>query len=96
MRRSALIVRFTLENSEGVAWDAERPNVALFTHNLDCYPIVHVYDNERNQIKPVVVVLSGTTFELDFSSTTQVGEGETWLCTICYGSEYNETIPEEE
>jgi len=94
MPRRAINVNFTSSSSEGVVWDLERPNVVLITHNLNCYPIVRVYDNERNQVKPVVVVLSGTTFELDFSSTKQVGENENWLCTICYGAEYSVPIEE--
>lgn len=80
-------IELTSEDTTDVTWSANG-SVATITHALNCYPIVQVYDDENEQVFPVVRILSGTSFELDFrSSQNPIGES-TWICSIAYGGQY--------
>lgn len=88
VKPASINVNFTSSNSDNVTWDAQSTNKVMFTHTLNCYPIVQVYDSHNEQVYPTIKILSGTSFELDFESEHPIGENETWLCTITYGAEY--------
>jgi len=81
------VIDFTDSNSAGVTWNSAHTE-ATFTHTLNCYPIVTVYTGDGELVQPVVVVLSGNSFKLNFENGHQLGN-ETWHCVINYGCAYS-------
>ena len=90
VRPASAVIPFTSSSdSPTVVWDANNPGLVTFTHSMNCYPVVLVYDNNREQVYPTVTILSGNSFSLNFeSSTCPVGSNETWLCVVGYGADY--------
>lgn len=83
------VIDFTSSNQDGiVAWSEDNME-ATFTHTLNCYPVVTVYDSNGELSQPVVTVLSGNSFKLSFCENNAVGN-ESWHCVINYGGAYGE------
>jgi len=93
LKPASLIVKFTKNNSTGVSWSsANGTTVATFTHSMNCYPIVQVYDADGLQVYPNVIIVSGTEFKLDFGEPTNpIPAGKTWTCTVTFGAEYSDS-----
>ena len=82
------IIDFTNGNSANVTWNAGHTQ-ATFTHTMNCYPVVTVYTADGELVYPVVTVLNGNSFKLDFEKENLLGN-ETWHCVINYGSAYSD------
>ncbi len=89
VKPASISIQFTrADNSPQVVWDKQNTNVVTFTHTLNCYPIVQIYDASGEQVYPTIKIKSGTSFEVDFQDASVIGENETWVCTVTYGAEY--------
>ena len=89
VKPASIVIPFTnANNSPQVVWDSQY--AVTFTHSLNCYPIIHVYDNGGNEMWPDVKINSGTSFTLSFGSNTNTkpGDNQTYICTVTYGAEY--------
>lgn len=87
VKPASIVIPFTnANNSPQVVWDSQY--AATFTHSMNCYPIVHVYDNGGNEVWPDVKINSGTSFTLTFDSNNKPGSNQTYICTVTYGAEY--------
>ena len=62
------VIDFTSSNQDGIVAWSENNMEATFTHTLNCYPVVTVYDSNGELSQPVVTVLSGNSFKLSFCS----------------------------
>lgn len=80
------VTEFTNGNSALVTWNSSHTQ-ATFTHTLNCYPIVSVFNASKEQVFPNLTILSGNSFKLDFAEANALGN-ETWACVINYGGEY--------
>lgn len=79
-------VELTSTNSENVSWEGD---VATITHSLGCYPIVAIYDSNKEIVYPNLTVLSGTSFSLNFQTQyCPIQDNETWICVILFGAVY--------
>lgn len=85
-------IQFTSSNSQNVTWSNA---VATFTHSLNCYPIVSVYDENGEQIYPIITILSGTSFSLNFDTDSNPVGANTWTCVVVYGTRYGNADPGE-
>ena len=83
------VIDFTSSNQDGVVVWSNDNTEATFTHALNCYPIVTVYDSGGELVQPVVTLLSGNSFKLSFYEKNVVGS-EPWHCVINYGGAYGE------
>ena len=83
------MIDFTSSNQAGIVVWSEDNTEATFTHTLNCYPIVTVYDSNGELSQPIVTVLSGNSFKLSFGEENVVGS-EPWHCVINYGCAYGE------
>ncbi len=83
------VIDFTSANQTGsVTWSNDHTE-ATFTHTLNCYPIVTVYDSDGELSQPIVTVLSGNSFKLSFGDENAVGS-DPWHCVINYGCSYGD------
>lgn len=81
--KSGVKIEFTSSNSTNVTWNN---NTATFTHGLNCYPIVAIYDNNMTQALYGVKVLNGNQVQIDFTNKSNVTG--TWTMIVVYGVEY--------
>ncbi len=90
VRPASTVIPFTnASNSPTVEWDANNAGKVTFTHAMNCYPIVSLYKSNGEQVYPTIKILSGTSFSLDFESSSRpIPEGETWQCVVTYGADY--------
>lgn len=77
---------FTDQDSAAVEWN-ETHTEATFTHAMNCYPVVSVFNANREQVQPTVTILTGNSFKLNFQTAHLLGN-ETWHCIINYGGEF--------
>lgn len=77
-------INFTSSNSNEVTWDG---SVATFTHGLNCYPIVAIYDNNMTQALYGVKILDGNRVSIDFTNKSNVTG--TWIMIVNYGASYS-------
>ena len=76
-------ISFTSANDESVTWNG---NVAEFTHNLACMPVVTIYDSNMNIVMPDISATDSSHFTVNFGSRSAVTG--TWTCVVNYGSEW--------
>ncbi len=87
VKPASVTIPFTSsDDAPTVVWGEH--GTVTFTHALNCYPIVQVYNAEGVLVYPEVAILSGTSFMLNFDADNSIGENETWKCTVTYGAEY--------
>lgn len=79
----------SLDITNVLSWDSEHSK-ATFTHTMNCYPIVTVLDDAGQQVYPNVVIVSGTSFILDFETTMNIQSNSPWTCIITYGCGYGQ------
>ena len=77
------VIQFTSLNSDNVVWN---DSVAVFTHNMNCVPIVTLYNSNMIQIMCDIQIIDGNTFSIDFQDASIV-DG-TWKMILSYGTEY--------
>lgn len=82
--QSGVKIEFTSSNGENVSWSG---NVATFTHGLNCYPIVAIYDNTMTQALYGVKVLNGNQVQVDFTNKSNISG--TWMMIVNYGVAYS-------
>lgn len=80
---------FTSENSEYVIWDQDKES-AVFSHGLNCVPVVTVWDSDGLQLSPEITMLGPTSFRVDFGYELRIVEEHPWYCVINYGGEYGD------
>jgi hypothetical protein len=76
-------IEFTSENSDFVSWNE---NIATFIHNMNCIPLVTMYDSNLNQIMCEVSVINNNSFLIDFQDKSIVSG--TWKLILSYGVSY--------
>ena len=74
-------ITFTSANSTNVTWNG---NAATFTHTVNCYPIVTIYDSNMEVAYPTVRYLTQSSFTVDFVDKASIVTG-TWTCVVTYG-----------
>ena len=77
------VIQFTSLNSDNVVWN---DSVAVFTHNMNCVPIVTLYNSNMIQIMCDIQIIDGNTFSIDFQDASIV-DG-TWKMILNYGTKY--------
>lgn len=77
------VIQFTSSNSDGVVWN---DSVAVFTHNMNCVPIVTLYNSNMIQIMCDIQIIDSNTFSIDFQDASIV-DG-TWKMILSYGTTY--------
>lgn len=77
-------INFTSSNSNKVTWSG---SVATFTHGLNCYPIVAIYDSNMTQALYGVKILDGNRVSIDFTNKSNVTG--TWIMIVNYGASYS-------
>lgn len=82
--QSGVKIEFTSSNGTNVSWSG---NVATFTHGLNCYPIVAIYDNTMTQALYGVKVLNGNQVQVDFANKSNISG--TWMMIVNYGVAYS-------
>jgi len=87
VKPASIIIPFTSSDSgQQVAWD--NSTSVTFTHSMNCYPIVQIFNASKEQLYPTVRINSGTSFTVIFDSANPIPSGQTWTCTVTYGAEY--------
>ena len=87
VKPASIIIPFTSsDDSPQVVWD--NSSSVTFTHSMNCYPIVQVFNASKEQLYPTVRINSGTSFTVVFDSANPIPSGQTWTCTVTYGAEY--------
>ena len=74
------LISFTSSNSDNVSW---LNGVATFTHNMNCIPLVFIYDENMEQVLYGIKVIDGNSFLIDFKDSSIVTG--TWKIVISYG-----------
>lgn len=77
------MIEFTTSNSSSVTWNE---NVATFTHNMNCIPLIAIYDDNLEQILYGIKVINGNSFSIDFKDKTVITG--TWKMIVSYGVAY--------
>ena len=73
---------FTFLNSNYVTWNG---NKATFIHNMNCIPIVTIYNNDKKQVFLSVEIIDANTIAVDFEKVIS----DTWKIIFTYGTEYD-------
>ena len=73
-------ILFTNANSEEVVWNG---NVATFTHNMNCIPVIAIYDDTFEQVLYGIKVINGNSFSIDFKDKNVIQNS--WRMIISYG-----------
>lgn len=81
--KNGVKIEFTSNNSTNVTWN---DNQATFTHGLNCYPIVAIYDNNNVQTQYNVKILNGNQVQVNFEDKSNITG--TWIIIVVYGVEY--------
>ena len=89
VRPPFFITNFTNSNSSAVTWNNAHTE-ATVTHTLNCIPIVTVLNASNEVVQPVITIVSGNSFKMDFVEPNALGN-ETWTCLINYGGEYGDS-----
>ncbi len=86
VRPPFFVTNFTNSNSSSVTWNNAHTE-ATVTHTLNCIPIVTVLNADNEVVQPIITIVSGNSFKMDFVEPNVLGS-ETWTCLINYGGEY--------
>jgi hypothetical protein len=76
-------IEFNTSDSEFVTWNG---SVATFTHNMNCIPLIAIYDDNLEQILYGIKVINGNSFSIDFKDKTVITG--TWKMIVSYGVEF--------
>lgn len=77
------MIEFTTSNSSSVTWNG---NVATFTHDMNCIPLIAIYDENLEQILYGIKVINGNSFTIDFKDKSVITG--TWKMIVSYGVAY--------
>lgn len=73
-------ISFTSNDSDEVKWSE---GVATFTHNMNCIPLVFLYDENLEQVLYGIKLIDENSFSIDFKDSSVVTG--TWKIVISYG-----------